>query len=118
MHKNSLPGWARRPEILDYVIECYAGTEKVEGGRARRVYLWEDGPDIKMGNTEAFAQHLCKRFDLLRVHTSDLHNLLRQMGEVIQKHRPHAPPGASRGWVPPEPEEWVVGQTAKEAEPE
>lgn len=106
-------GWARRPEILDYIIEAYAGTEPLpDSTRSRRVFIWQEGAEIKMGNTEAFLAHLQARFNLILTAsaTSTIHSLLRELGEVAQAHKPHGPRiGAGGKFKQPEPESWVVG---------
>lgn len=115
--------WTHRPEILSYVIDSYAGTEKPEGqGASRRVFIWEDGAEIKMGNTEAFMLHLCAKFDLILTASSgaSLHELLRELGECVQSHKEHAPrslTGPSAGkFRQPEPDEWVVGRVQPKGE--
>jgi hypothetical protein len=115
---KGIPGWARRPDIISYVIDCYAGTDVVEGNSVkRRVYVWEDGDEIKMGNTEAFAEHLEKKYELLRVSPSALHTMLRELGETVVLHKPHAPHiRRGTGYKTPDPDEWVIGKVIKEVE--
>lgn len=112
--RPKLPRWTQRPDVLAYVIDCYAGTDTIGDGRKkRRVFLWEDGDMIKMGNTEAFALHLAARYDLI-INTAlpaTLHALLRALGEDVQLHKPHAPRGiAKKAFKQPDAEEWVVGR--------
>lgn len=106
-------GWARRPEILNYIIDAYAGTEPcADSARSRRVFIWQEGTEIKMGNTEAFLAHLQAKFGLILTAsaTSTIHSLLRELGEVAQAHKPHGPRiGAGGKFKQPEPESWVVG---------
>jgi hypothetical protein len=118
--KPTLPKWSMRPDILAYIIEAYAGTDESPGkGPRRRVFIWEDGSDIMMGNCEAFSIHLQSKFELLKVHPSDLHRLLRELGEKVQHHKPHAPRGEAKvEYRQPEPDEWVVGQVVVEPETE
>lgn len=107
----NLPKWTLRPDVISYIIDAYAGTDEVpDSKRKRRVFIWEDGDEIKMGNCEAFAIHLEAKFELIRVQPSDLHAMLRELGEVVQAHKPHAPKTAREvKYVPPEPDEWVIG---------
>lgn len=107
--------WTHRPEILSYVIDSYAGVEKTDStGLPRRVFIWEDGTEIKMGNTEAFMCHLAERFELIKTNGSvpALHQLLRDLGEQIATHAAHTRssegPRAGR-FKPSEPDEWVIG---------
>lgn len=106
--------WMKRPDILSYIIDCYAGLEPTEGGGpSRRVFLWEDGSNVMMGNTEAFLQHLERQFELIphRGGASMMHALLRELGEAAQQHKPHAPRGiADRPYKSPDAEEWIVGR--------
>ncbi len=110
-------GWVRRPEIVDYVVECYAGAEaKPEGkGRphGRRVFLWEEDGHVYMGNVEAFLLHLKARFDLVlcATATTAIHALLRELGETLWvplSARQSPTPGAG-SFVQPDPERWEVG---------
>lgn len=101
--------WIFRPEILDYIIDSYAGVE----GR-RRVFIWEDGDAIKMGNAEAFALHLADRFELLpdTGRASQIHGLLRELGEKVNSYpekRSKPTPGVGT-FSQPEPEEWVIAK--------
>lgn len=112
--KRSPMGWARRPEILDYIIEAYAGTEPLPdiANRSRRVFIWQEGEEILMGNTEAFLDHLRKKFNLILTAsaTSTIHSLLRELGESVQSHKQHGPKiGEGGKFKQPEPESWVVG---------
>lgn len=107
--RENLARWTRRPDVIEYVIECYVGTEKQEGSKPRRVFIWEDGNEIKMGNTTSFTAHCCERFGLLRADPSEVHALLRALGETIAQHKPHGPRIGKTGWKAPEPDEWVVG---------
>lgn len=110
--------WIRRPEILDYVIESYAGLDdKPEGRGQRRVFIWERGNEIVMGNCEAFIEHLNEKFGLVLAlsATSALHDLLRQLGEAAKRrHETHEFNGKKVGtFNQPEPDEWVVGVKEK-----
>jgi hypothetical protein len=108
--------WLHRPEILDYVIESYAGLDESPNGRGkRRVFVWEKDGEILMGNCEAFVLHLREKFDLVICisATSALHALLRDLGENAKKnHDTHEMHGQKAGtFTQPEPDEWVVGIT-------
>jgi hypothetical protein len=112
--------WTHRPDIISYVCDCYAGTEPgVAGGPKRRVWLWEEAGLIMMGNTQAFYEHLCQRFELLPSKTgaASLHTMLRDLGEVVQPHKPHGPRGPITGaYQVPEADSWVVGKVEGVAE--
>lgn len=106
----------RDDEVLGYVINAYAGTEPSPTNPhiLRRVYLWETAGDVMMGNTEAFARHLKRRFPGLRVDPSEVHALLRALGEQVApqgSRRPATGPGGK--FRQPAPEEWVVARGAK-----
>lgn len=111
-----LPAWAYRPEIVSYVCDHYAGTEgKGEvGKRQHRIFIWEAGPDLVMGNTVAFATHLRERFGLLAspVYIAGmLHMLLRELGEEVKKGWNAQRTGNHVGeYTPPTPEVVVVGR--------
>jgi len=121
-NKNT-PRWAQRDDIISYIVDCYAGTEpKGDHGQARRrVYLWEDPRtgDVMMGNTEAFAEHLRERFDLLqdmRTIAQAVHKLLRELGEVLRPLTTRERRGPGRPQVQPIAESWVVRRAAREDE--
>jgi hypothetical protein len=103
--------WIMRPEIIDYIIESYAGIER--DGRPRRVFIWEEGAEVYMGNCEAFLQHLAKRFELVVTlsATSQIHELLRELGEQVLSsatdRAPRSPTPVGR-FKQPEPEQWLL----------
>lgn len=104
--------WIFRPEIVSYIIDSYAGTEAKEGiSVKRRVFIWEESKDIKMGNCEAFVAHLARRYDLLNPNPSDVHALLRDLGERVL---PETPGKQRRGkpgrFKQPDPDEWTIGK--------
>ncbi len=111
--------WLTSPEILFYIIDSYAGIEEPRDGRrgvGRRVFLWEEEGVIKMGNTEAFVEHLGRKYSRsLKTHyASVLHQTLRELGEPVATHAKHAPrrsdsPRCGR-FTQPKPDAWVVGQ--------
>lgn len=114
--------WIRRPEILDYVIESYAGQDDKPDGRGkRRVFIWQAGEEIVMGNAEAFIVHLNEKFGMVLPlsASSALHELLRALGEQVKRnHETHDFNGRKVGqFKQPEPEEWVVGRVTPEEEP-
>ena len=122
--KLGLYDWLRQNEVLGYIINAYAGIEPAPAnhGVMRRVFLWEDAGEVKMGNTEAFILHLGRRFERkVKTHeASDLHKLLRDLGESITPHPRHARPqanGPQAGrFKQPEPDEWVVGRSKSETQ--
>lgn len=114
-----LPRWTQRPDVLSYVINSYAGLDAVEDSNVkRRVFIWEEETEIMMGNCEAFCDHLEERFGLISVSSSDVHALLRELGEHAQFHKAHPSrkigegPSAGRFKLP-EPDKWVVGRIDK-----
>jgi hypothetical protein len=80
--------WYEKPEVLDYMIECYAGTE----GRKRQ-FIWETAAgDVVIGNARAFSDHVSDKFGLHLAHTSwsGLHEAMRMLGEVAVNYSPRA----------------------------
>ncbi|MFZ3020255.1 MAG: hypothetical protein WA051_01895 [Minisyncoccia bacterium] len=112
-----LPLWIKADEVVGYIINAYAGIDESPNrpGRMRRVFLWEDGDEIKMGNAEAFVMHLGQKFGkkLKPADASAVHALLRELGESLTPHlRGHAKPSDTSSKIgrfkQPDPEEWVV----------
>lgn len=78
--------WVERPDILTYLVECYAGVE----GKKRQ-FIWEDvDGNIVIGNSRAFTDHMAWKFHLKKTSTSwvAVHSVLRELGEVVQEHAP------------------------------
>ena len=116
--------WMRGNAVLGYIINSYEGVEPVPSNPRvmRRVFLWEEEGDIKMGNTEAFVLHLGRKFGekTLPCDPSQIHLILRDLGELIVPHKKHESPSkdsplAGR-FKQPEPDEWIVGSQEKEPE--
>lgn len=123
MAANEIPGWAYRPEIIDYIVESYAGVE-VRGDVGRnthRVFIWEDSENIVMGNTIAFSDHLRTRFGLLasaRSICSVLHKVMRELGEEAKKGWTVTTSGDHIGeYKPPVPEIMVIGHAGDPPHP-
>lgn len=121
MAKKSKRQWFRSDEVLGYIINAYAGVDPCPTNPhiMRRVFLWEEKTEIRMGNAEAFVLHLNRRFKM-RLKVSDaslIHELLRDLGEVISPHRQHSPRDENSPKVgkfkQPDPDEWVVGNKPK-----
>lgn len=68
------------PDIRQQIIDAYQGVEELDTGaahpRKQRVFLWEDGPRIMMGNAPAFAE-------FLGVSWSTVHKVLRDAGHQL-----------------------------------
>lgn len=79
--------WFERADVVDYVIDCYAG---VDGPRKRRAFVWEEGGDVLTGNSRAFCDHLARRFEMPECATrwACVHELLRSLGEVAHAYGP------------------------------
>lgn len=115
-----------RDDVLGYIINSYEGIEPVPSNTKvmRRVFLWEDEGDVKMGNTEAFVLHLGQKFERKTnpCDATGVHEILRDLGELIHPHRKHdspRPDGPAAGrFKQPVPDEWVVGSKGTTAEPE
>jgi hypothetical protein len=111
-HENK-PGWIQRPDIAEYIIDCYAGTEQHGRGGPRRVFVWKT-TESKMGNAEAFALHLIEKFGLIRTTravTVQICALLVELGERMKPDTPKVATGLQTGrFREPEPEEWVIGE--------
>jgi len=78
--------WYERPEVLDYIINCYAG---MEGNK--RQFLWElPSGDVVIGNSRAFTDHISEKFSMKRTATSwaSVHEVLRAVGEVAHSYTP------------------------------
>ncbi len=114
----SIKKWLTSEEILFYIIDSYAGTELPRSGRgrSRRVFLWEEDGVLKMGNTEAFLEHVSRRFHrhLKSHYASAIHQTLRELGEATVSHTTHETPRADsprRGqFTQPAPDAWVVSR--------
>lgn len=106
------PRWSERPDIVSYVCEAYAGIEPKEGSRAkRRVFLWEEGKNIMMGNVQAFGLHLAEKFQLpcgtIGAVTAPIHKMLIELGERARsENKTH--PGSHGKYREPGPEKWVA----------
>lgn len=114
---QSFETWLRTDEILGYVINAYSGIEPIsqDFGKMRRVFLWEEEGEVKMGNAEAFVLHLGRRFNRVvkAGETTLLHKLLRDLGDSIAPHKNgHAKPrpdSPKRGtFKQPVPDEWTI----------
>lgn len=84
--------WFEKPEVLSYIVECYAGVETI-GRRRVRQFVWEDADrNVVIGNPRAFVDHLSDKFelDLSTTSWSGLHEALRAMGEVAKAYSPRA----------------------------
>lgn len=82
--------WFEKPEVLDYIINSYAGIDVVNG-KSKRQFLWEDeNGDTVIGNTRAFTDHLSKKFTLGLTSTewASLHEAMRALGEVAHVYSP------------------------------
>jgi hypothetical protein len=80
--------WFEKPEVLDHIIESYAGID----GRKRQ-FIWEElSGDTVIGNSRAFADHLRAKFGIAELGDKSwmaVHEALRALGEVAQVHAPH-----------------------------
>jgi hypothetical protein len=86
--------WFERPDILSYIIECYAGTDEGHQGGARRQFIWEQpNGDMVIGNPRAFTDHVAEKFGIQLTPTSwsAVHAALRELGEVARENAPHRP---------------------------
>lgn len=84
--------WTERPDVLSYIVDCYAGTEKARGTRKRQ-FIWEDEDgDIVIGNSRAFTDHVSHRFSIPLTSTSwaAIHNTLHALGEVVHEMKPRS----------------------------
>lgn len=108
-----VPSWLRRADVLAYVIDAYAGVEETRPGIMRRLFLWEAGDEVLMGNAEAFVLHLIDRFDLplkrSTSHASSIHRLLRALGEPVnERYQRHGGSPASKKFKQPAPDAWAI----------
>lgn len=108
--------WLRTDEVLGYIINSYHGVEPAPTNHRvmRRVFLWEEEGEVKMGNAEAFTLHLGRRFErkVSAQDASHIHQFLRDLGESITPHQRHEKPrtdGPRAGkFRQPDPDEWIV----------
>ena len=100
------------------MIESYAGIEKTDRGANRRTFIWIEGDEIRMGNTEAFVLHLAEKFELIltTAKAADVHSLLRVLGERVLPVQEGKRRGATASGTfrQPEPEDWVIGKAPAE----
>lgn len=108
--------WFLRPEILNYIIDSHAGVEERDTGhrvKARRVFIWvEPSGDVVIGNTQAFALHLREKFQLLNTAlASDIHQVMRDLGEVVDPDYPktRAERKGKTNWKEPAPDSKIIG---------
>ena len=114
----SLYNWLRLDHVLGYIVNAYEGIKPVPNKPSvmRRVFLWEEEGEVKMGNAEAFVLHLGRHFErrIAPIDASSLHELLRDLGDVINPHKSHnkpSPDGPYAGhFKQPDPDEWVIRQ--------
>src|SRR5262245_1109599 len=79
--RASLVRWYEKSEIVDYVIECYAGVDA-----GRRQFIWEEpNGDIVIGNARAFTDHVGEKFGVAVTPTAwmRVHDVLRALGEIV-----------------------------------
>lgn len=115
--KVGLFDWLRQDGILGYIINSYMGTGPVPKTPwiLRRIFMWTEDDEIKQGNTEAFILHLGRRFErpIRASEASALHELMRDLGEIISSPRSHARPQKNSPnagkFRQPSPEVWVIG---------
>jgi hypothetical protein len=101
-------GYARDPKLEQAVLDAYMGVD--EKNQRKRVFMWEDGPKVMMGNTVAFAQFLGASW-------ATVHQILRENGHTLWNS-----PKIGRGeivneFVAPEAESEVVGYTEPKEPP-
>jgi hypothetical protein len=77
--------------------------------------LWYGLSDnlVHMGNIEAFTLHMGEKFGWADVQPSDasnVHSILRKLGEQTAIHAPHVKMNTNTRQSWPEPEEWIVPQ--------
>ena len=114
---RAVNNWMTQDEVLGCIVNSYEGVKPVPNSPRvlRRVFLWEENGDVKMGNTEAFVLHLGRKFgeETHPCDASQVHHILRDLGEMIVPHRKHESPrqnGPTAGrFKQPDPDEWVVG---------
>jgi len=78
--------WYERADVLDHIVQSYAGVDNVDG-RQQRQFIWDEpNGDLVIGNTRAFTDHLSAKFELRLTTTewSGVHAALRAMGEVAR----------------------------------
>jgi hypothetical protein len=63
-------------EIRQQIIEAYQGREQIEGRAMARLFLWQEGDKVMLGNTYAFAKFIGFSW-------STVHAVLREAGEQL-----------------------------------
>lgn len=99
--KRPVNPWTR-PEVIDYVLDSYGGTEEAANGRMRRMFLWadEDG-EVWIGNSAAFAEHCSElfHFPLLPYDYVSINRILIDVGERIRE-KSSREPGDGKAQLP------------------
>lgn len=103
------------PEVEKAILDAYMGVEdKTKRGKKHgpsRVFMWEDGTDIMMGNAAAFAE-------FLDISWATVHAVLRKHGHTLWNS-----PKVNRGeivneFIEPEPYAEIIGHTTQTLIPE
>lgn len=105
--------WIQNPDIIEYIIDAYAGVQKQEKKPSRRTFIWSHNEERMQGNVEAFAEHLIERFDLLAARrgvVTAICNLMVEWGDRMKPATPKVQTGAHIGaFREPELDQWVIG---------
>lgn len=103
--------------MVSYVADCYAGTEEKHDTRqgqfaTRRMFLWHELGEVRLGNIEAFTVHVQVKFELAcvtaRCIQTRINRVLLDMGERIHEGKSHAAPQVFGLTKRPDPEYTVV----------
>lgn len=101
--------WIKRPEIQDYILDCYEGIDTIEtprGLKPYRAFMWAEGREVYIGNASAFAEHIAKRFRIKNMNENAyyyINQLLIEVGERIFELRHRHPTGKRPGTKHPKP---------------
>jgi hypothetical protein len=104
--RRAVNPWAQS-DVVDYILDSYAGTEPNERGATRRVFLWadEDG-EAWIGNTAAFAEHVAEtfKFRLFTYDYANINRILIEVGERIKKKQQRSDAGG-KAQLPMKPDQ-------------
>ena len=98
--------WAQE-EVVDYVLDSYAGVEENDKGRLKRLFLYaDDEGEVWIGNSAAFAEHCAEifGFELLTYDYVSLNRILIEVGERVMEEKKRQATGESAGQLPMAPE--------------
>jgi hypothetical protein len=104
----------KRPEVIDYVLDCYAGVERDEReGKTIPFYAFlfqESDGAVYIGNSVSFAEHVASVFGFAptRSDFERVQEILRAAGERLRAEHKRGPARRSIGTIVPKEIKWRV----------